>query len=99
MPDPLSQGFMLDLNAQLLQALHAQPSRGVVLDMTGVQLLDAGDFSLLESLWKTCKLLGTRLVLAGLQPGTAAALTLLNVSDHWATAALSVEHAMEKLGK
>ena len=97
MPDPLTSGYLLELNDKLLQALHQEATRGVVLDMGAVATLDADDFGSLHRLWKTCTLMGARLVLAGLQPGTAASLTLLNVDDRWATPVRTVEHAMEKL--
>ena len=97
MPDPLGQDFLSELNEQLLQQLHSQTAKGVVLDMSGVEVLDGGDFRNLYRIWQTTTLMGSRLVLAGLKPGAAASLTMLNVDDSWATPALSVEHAMEKL--
>ncbi len=97
LPDPLGQDFLSELNAQLLQYLHQHSVKGVVLDMSGVALLDGADFQNLHRIWQTSTLMGSRLVLAGLQPGVAATLTMLNVDDSWTTPALSVEHAMEKL--
>lgn len=97
MPDPLGQDFLNELNEQLLQYLHRHTVKGVVLDMSSVELLDGGDFRNINRIWKTTTLMGSRMVLAGLKPGAAACLTMLNVDDSWAIPALSVEHAMEKL--
>lgn len=97
LPDPLGPAYLQALNSALLESLHAQSTRGVVLDMSGVELLDADDFAQLHRIWQTTCLMGTGFVMAGIKPGIAAALTLMNVPDEWVLSALSVEHAMEKL--
>lgn len=97
MPDPLAQSYLVELNGQLLQGLHQNATHGVVLDMGAVATLDANDFECLHRLWKTCTLMGSRLVLSGLQPGTAASLSMLGVNDRWAVSVRTVEQAMEKL--
>lgn len=97
MHDPLSQNFFNALNQQLSRALHHRISKGVVLDMAGVELLDATDFAQLHRIWKTTRLLGGRMILAGLTPGVSAALVTMGVEDDWVQSALSVELAMEKL--
>ena len=97
MPDPLSVEFFNELNLNLLQTLHHSLAKGVILDMSGVELLDATDFTQLHRIWQTTRLLGAMLVLAGLKPGVSAALVTLGVKDDWVQSALSVELAMEKL--
>jgi len=97
LPDPLGKAYLDALNATLLESLHTQSTKGVILDMSGVELLDADDFGQLHHIWQTTCLMGAAFVVAGIKPGIAAALTLMNVPDEWVVSALSVEHAMEIL--
>jgi len=97
LPDPVSDGFFKDLNTRLLAFLRLDNVRGIVLDLSSVEVMDHHDFEQINRVWQTTHLMGTPLVLAGLKPGVAAAWSLLNVKDHWATGALSVESAMEIL--
>jgi rsbT antagonist protein RsbS len=97
LPDPVSDGFFKDLSTRLLAFLRNNNVRGIVLDLSSVEVMDHHDFEQINRVWQTTHLMGTPLVLAGLKPGIASAWSLLNVKDHWATGALSVESAMEIL--
>lgn len=96
-PDPLQQDFLDELRHRLLQHLHQKPLRGIVLDLSSVELLDSTDFMQIEHLWQSVRLMGCPLVLAGMQPGVAAALAMLNAKDSWVLSTLSVETALKKL--
>jgi anti-anti-sigma regulatory factor len=69
----------------------------VVLDLSSVEIMDQYDFEQIHQVWQTTHLMGTPLVLAGLNPGVAAAWSLLKVADAWATCTLSVEQAVALL--
>jgi rsbT antagonist protein RsbS len=98
LPDPVSEGFFKDLSHRLLTFLRSEGVRGVVLDLSSVEIMDRHDFEQIHRVWQTTHLMGTPLVMAGLKPGVAAAWSLLSVADAWACCALSVEQAMALLG-
>lgn len=95
LPDPISADYFAELNHHLLAFLKRESAGGIILDMSSVQLLDVVDFELIHKVWKTTHLMGTPMVMAGLNPGVAAALTMMNVDDSWVQSAMSVAQAME----
>ena len=68
LPDPLGKAYLEALNTTLLDSLHAQSTKGVILDMSGVELLDADDFAQLHHIWQTTCLMGAGFVLAASSP-------------------------------
>ena len=94
LPDPIGADYFAELNHHLLDFLHRESVGGIILDMSSVQLLDVADFEWIHKVWKTTHLMGTPMVLAGLNPGVAAALTMMNVDDTWVQSAMSVEQAI-----
>lgn len=96
-PDLVGNDFFAEVKRQLLDLLQREQVTGIILDLTGVELLDAHDFRHLQQTWQSTRLMGCATVLAGIKPGVAAALSMLDVHDEWVTTALSVELAMEKL--
>jgi rsbT antagonist protein RsbS len=97
MPDPVGSDYFAELNKHLLDFLQRESVGGIILDMSGIEVLDLVDFTNIHKVWKTTHLMGTPLVMAGMKPGVAAALTMLNVDDTWVRSAMSVEQAMEFL--
>lgn len=99
LPDPVSDGFFQDLSAHLLAFLCHDRVRGIVLDLSSVEIMDQHDFEQIHRVWQTTHLMGTPMVMAGLKPGVAAAWSMMNVADDWAACALSVEQAVTLLGQ
>lgn len=97
LPDPVGSDYFAELNHHLLDFLESESVGGIILDMSAVEVLDQVDFTNIHNVWKTTHLMGTPLVMAGMKPGVAAALTMLRVDDSWVRAAMSVEQAMEIL--
>lgn len=95
--EPVGQGVIHELANKLLDYLHSHGARGVVLDMTGVEILDAYDFEALRSVVQAAGIMGATVVLAGLRPGVAAGLAMLNVDGSWVTATRTVDQALELL--
>jgi rsbT antagonist protein RsbS len=83
----LVANIQLDLNRMvlerfrkdLLERLDVSRSRQVILDCSGVELLDAEDFEALRRTIAMAALMGARAVVAGLQPGVVSALIDLDV--------------------
>jgi rsbT antagonist protein RsbS len=86
----LVANIQLDLNRMvlerfrkdLLERLDISRSRQVILDCSGVELLDAEDFDALRRTIAMAALMGARTVVAGLQPGVVSGLhTAQSVDD------------------
>lgn len=97
LPGPLSDELLRNLGARLLEYLQHTKPQGVILDMAGIQTLDAHDFEGLKALVVSAGLMGTRVVFATIQPGVAAGSTMLGVDTSWVKAARTVERAMTLL--
>jgi rsbT antagonist protein RsbS len=85
--------FRKDLLARLASAGVKQ----VILDCSGIEVLDAEDFDALRRTVAMASLMGARSVLAGLQPGVVSALIDLDVDLDGLHAALSVDDAFRQL--
>jgi len=58
----------------LLNRVHEKDSRGVILDVSGLETLDAHEFAALRRTMSMVTIMGTESVLVGLQPGVVSAL-------------------------
>ena len=92
---PVSEALLDDLSTQLLKFLHENGARGVVLDMTGIELMDRQDFSDLRKVSESASLMGAPLILAGIRPGVAIGLTMLGVEDDWVHTTRTVNLALD----
>ncbi len=96
-PDPITDAFMTDLRAIVLDYMKKNKIAGLVLDLSGVELLDGHDFENLKRVRDGVELMGAPVVLAGIRPGVAAGLAGLDTDDRWVRPSRSVEAAMEML--
>ena len=92
--DPVHHRFLEEMRSALLARLHQRGAVAVVLDMSGVEVLDAQDFEAIRRMSDALTLMGASVLLAGLRPGVAAGLVALDVDDRWVRSALSVELAL-----
>lgn len=81
----------------LLERLKASEVKGVAIDLSSVDLLDAEDFGFIKRTVDMAVLLGARVVLFGIRPGVAAALVEMSVDFGNVKTALNVEAATEWL--
>ena len=61
----------------LLSELHARHARGVILDLSGIEVMDLSDFDDIRSTIAMAEIMGARTVICGLRPGVVASLVLL----------------------
>lgn len=96
-PDPVTDAFMTDLRVTVLDYMKKNKISGLVLDLSGVELLDSHDFENLRRVRNGVELMGAPVILAGIRPGVAAGLAALDMDDRWVRPSRSVEAAMEML--
>src|SRR5262245_62718445 len=79
----------------LLRAVRDSRARGVILDLSGVSILDSSDFASVVRTLKMASLMSATPVIVGLRPGIAASLVELGVSPGDIDSCMSLEQAFE----
>ncbi len=86
-----------ELRDALLARIAAQRTRGVILDVSTVTVLDADDVVALTRTLTMCRVLGARALVVGLSPAVVHALVLLDAPLDGLDAEASVESALALL--
>jgi rsbT antagonist protein RsbS len=94
---PVHDAMFQSLTDSVLTHLRTHGTRGVVLDLAGVDVLDAHDFDRLRRVVEASTLMGAPVVIAGMRPGVAAGLTMLDVDARWVRPVRTIEHALAAL--
>mgnify|MGYP001816685074 FL=1 len=81
----------------LLNRIHETASSGVILDVSGLAILDSEEFSGLRQTVTMTTLLGADAVLAGLQPGVVSALVESGVDVDGLQTSIDIDAAFELL--
>lgn len=87
-PEVLKQ-FRIDL----LERLQESRAIGVILDVSGIDILDLDDFKGLRQTMEMAKVMGARPILSGLKPGVVSALIDLGADPEGVTAVLNLDDA------
>jgi len=84
----------LDLQADVSQALERTGARGVLLDLTVVEIIDSFLGRTIADIARLVRLLGARTVVVGIQPSVAITLVELGLELRGVPAALNVEQGL-----
>ncbi len=96
------QGDVTDRQAQqltdeVLDRIHHTGVRGMVIDLSGMWMVDSHLCAVLARLSSSAKLMGTRTVIAGMSPEVALTLQSMGVKMSGLESTLGLEEAMELL--
>ena len=91
-PEVLRQ-FRMDL----LERVQESRSTGVILDVSGIDILDLDDFNGLRSTMEMAEIMGARPILSGLKPGVVSALIDLGADPEGLNAVLNLDNAFRLL--
>ena len=89
----LNETVIQQLADSLLDALHRQGARGVILDLSGISIMDAEEFAALRKIERMAGLMGARTIYAGLKPGVVSALIDLDADVTRMVASRSLDDA------
>jgi rsbT antagonist protein RsbS len=95
----LSDQDLLQLQDQLAGSIGRLRTRGVVLDVTALDVLDSFAARTLRGIAYTAKLRGAETVVVGIQPEVAFAMVQLGLTLEGITTALDLEEGMALLGR
>lgn len=86
------------LNTDVLKAIHESGARGLVVDLTGVWIMDSHLCAVLTNLAGAARLMGTPTILSGMSPEIAMTLQAMGVELASIRTALTLEQALTMLG-
>ena len=81
----------------LLRRIQVTGSRGVILDVAGLETLDASEFAALRRIITMCTIMGAEAVLVGLRPGVVSALIEAGADVDGLRAAINLDAAFALL--
>ena len=87
-----------ELQEQVLQAMADHEAKGVVLDISAVEILDSFFARTVSETAQMVGLMGGDTVIAGMRPSVAITATQLGLTLGKALTALNVERALDMLG-
>lgn len=95
----LSDDDLLAFRDDLAQKIGTVRARGVVIDVTALDVLDSFATRTLRSIAYTAKLRGAETVIVGIQPEVAYTLVQLGLTFEGVATALDLEEGLELLAK
>jgi len=91
----LSDELLRLFREDLLNLLQSSEAEGIILDFSGVEIIDAEDWAAIRGTMTMANLMGTRSIVAGLRPGVVSALVELEVDVEDIDAALNLDEALK----
>jgi rsbT antagonist protein RsbS len=91
--DEILRQFRVDL----LEYLHETGASGVIIDVSGVEIMDADDFEALRRTLAMAEVMGAQPVIVGLRPGVISSLIDLGVDPAGIKAAFNLDDGFDLL--
>ncbi|ALG11809.1 STAS domain-containing protein [Kibdelosporangium phytohabitans] len=96
--DDLDDKSAVQFTEELVERIAAEQIRGVVVDISRLQIIDSFVARVLTEMASTGQLLGAQVIVAGMRPAVAITLSELGLELTGVHTALNAEQAMAKLG-
>ena len=93
----LNEEVLARFREDLLNRVHDSGSRGVILDVSGLETLDSDEFAALRKIITMCTIMGTESILVGLQPGVVSSLIEAGAEVDGVRAAVNLDAAFNIL--
>ena len=89
----LSDAVLRQFRMELLELIQSSGAHGVILDVSGIEVMDYEDFEALHKTMAMARLMGAPSVLAGLQAGVVSSLVELGAETEHIVAAMDLDDA------
>ncbi len=86
------------LTSEILERVHAEEVSGLVIDVTGLWLVDSHLCAVLSRIAEAAALMGARTYLSGMKPDVAMTLETMGVQLRGVGSTRSLDEALEALG-
>ena len=93
----MTRDVLAQFRKDLLNQVRDIGARGVILDVSGLQVMDVEDFNGLRQTMEMARVMGVMPVVAGLRPGVVAALIDLGAEVDGVNAAMNLDDAFSLL--
>ncbi|MBM7705024.1 STAS domain-containing protein [Metabacillus iocasae] len=87
----------IQFQEDLLNKIHQTGAKGVVIDLTSIDMIDSFIAKVLGDVVSMSNLMGAKVVLTGIQPAVAITLVELGIGLNDVLTALDLEKGLEKL--
>lgn len=87
----------LQFQEDVLEKIHQEGSKGVVIDLTSVEMIDSFIAKVLGDVVDMSNLMGAKVVLTGIQPAVAITLIDMGIVLDEVPTALDLEQGLERL--
>ncbi|MCW6036985.1 STAS domain-containing protein [Spirulina subsalsa FACHB-351] len=91
----LTDTVLYQFRQDLLTYLYQTKAHGLILDLSGVEVMDMIEFQALTSTIAMASLMGAKTILCGFQPGVVSALVNFSVDFEQIHATLTLDNAFE----
>ena len=95
----LTEDVLPHFRRELLDLLHSSGAGGVILDVSGLDVIDHDDFEALRETMGMAELMGARAVICGLGAGVVASLVELGVETGDVQAAFNLDEAFRLMDR
>ena len=93
----LDEDVLQGFRKELLELLQRSGARGIILDLSGVSIIDGEDFRALRDTMDMARLMGAVTVMSGLQAGVVSALIDLEADTRGVEATLTLDDAYARM--
>ncbi len=93
--ETLHDRLALDLQRRLGEEIAARNPRGVIIDVSTVEVLDSFIARVLDQIGQQCLLMGLSTVVVGMQPAVAMTLVEMGMDLSFVQTALNMDYAMK----
>ena len=93
----LSKETAMDIQAKLLEQVHSKNYLGVVIDLSGIEIIDSVLWKILSNTSVMINVLGFKTVMTGLSPGVVASIIDVNLELSKITTAMTIQDALDTL--
>ena len=93
----LNPEVLPQFRSDLLECVQKSRASAVILDVSGIDILDMDDFKGLRSTMEMAQVMGARTILSGLKPGVVSALIDLGADPEGVNAVLNLDDAFRLL--
>jgi rsbT antagonist protein RsbS len=93
----LTAEVLRQFRKDLLERVQESAAIGVILDVSGIEVLDLNDFNGLCKTMEMTQIMGARSILSGLKPGVVSALIDLGADPEGLNAVLNLDDAFRVL--